>query len=38
MFVSPPGAFISLGILIAAFKVITAAVGKKIKKVKEEAR
>ena len=36
MFVSPPGAFISLGILIAAFKTITAAAGKKTKKTKEE--
>ena len=29
MFVSPPGAFISLGVLIAAFKAVTAAVAKK---------
>ena len=29
---SPPGAFISLGVIIAAFKTITAAAGKKTKK------
>ena len=32
MFVSPPGAFISLGVLIAVFKLVTAAVGKKQEK------
>ena len=32
MFVSPPGAFISLGILIAVFKAITGAAGKNHKK------
>ncbi|MCL2814635.1 MAG: electron transport complex subunit E [Oscillospiraceae bacterium] len=36
MFVSPPGAFISLGILIAAFKKATAFAGRKMKKAKEE--
>ncbi|MCL1792320.1 MAG: electron transport complex subunit E [Oscillospiraceae bacterium] len=38
MFVSPPGAFISLGILIAAFKTATAYAGKKIKKAKGEGK
>ena len=38
MFVSPPGAFISLGVLIAAFKTAVAAVGRKTKKAKEEAK
>jgi len=38
MLVSPPGAFISLGILIAAFKTVTAIIDKKTKKeLKEEA-
>jgi electron transport complex protein RnfE len=36
MFVSPPGAFISLGILIAVFKAVTALVSKKMKKAKGE--
>lgn len=36
MFVSPPGAFISLGILIASFKKATAFAAKKMKKAKEE--
>jgi len=34
MFVSPPGAFILLGVLIAAFKAITAFAGKKIGEAK----
>jgi Na+-translocating ferredoxin:NAD+ oxidoreductase RnfE subunit len=38
MFVSPPGAFISLGILIAAFKTLTALADKKMKKSKGESR
>jgi len=36
MIASPPGAFISLGIIIAAFKTITAAAGKKAKKEGEK--